>query len=354
MTFNGVRIKPAVGGAGGGITWPGDGSKLLSGDGSQVIVGDGLTLSGGTLTADGAAWPGTSSQMLAADGTSITVGDGLSLSAGTISSTNIKNTYVSSVGDSTVSLLLHMEGANNSTTFTDKSYSPKAATVSGNAKISTASSKFGSSSAAFDGNGDFISYAYSADFNLSGGDFTIEGWVNPSSLSSQMCVIAKHSNAIGADWMFYIDNSTTVSFYTNGTMYSRTVPTISAGTWYHFAIAKVSGVISIYWNGTRAGTTFTAATLNTAAALGIGADRPNSPQLYFNGYIDEIRVTKGLARYTTDFTPSASEFANADGSAELVASNVGDAIHAPDGIYICTSLSPLTWKKLSIASTITL
>jgi len=53
INFNGVRIKPASGGAGGGVSWPGDGTKLLAGDGSQVVVGDGLDLSAGTLTAGG-------------------------------------------------------------------------------------------------------------------------------------------------------------------------------------------------------------------------------------------------------------------------------------------------------------
>jgi hypothetical protein len=99
MNFNGIRIRPS-----GIITWPGDGSKLLSSDGSQTIVGDGLTLSGGTLTAD-EQWPGTSSEMLAADGSSVTVGDGLNINAGTISSTNIKSTYTSSVDASYTQLV---------------------------------------------------------------------------------------------------------------------------------------------------------------------------------------------------------------------------------------------------------
>ena len=263
IKFNGVKV--INNGGGGGASWPGDATKLLAGDGSQI-----------------------------------TVGDGLQLSSNTLSSTLPQSSYVSTSSDSTVSLLLHMEGANDSTTFTDKSYSPKAATVSGNAKISTSTAKFGSSSAYFDGSGDFLSYAYSSDFDLSGGTYTIEGWVNPSSLASEMGVICKHGFAIGADWMFYITNSTTVKFYTNGAAYTRTVPTISTGTWYHFAVVRsaATGLISIYWNGTLAGATISATTTNTAATLGIGADRPNNPQVYFNGYIDEIRLTKGAARYT--------------------------------------------------------
>lgn len=99
MSFNGVKIRPS-----GIITWPGDGSKLLTSDGSQTTVGEGLTLSGGTLTAD-SQWPGTASEMLAADGSSITVGSGLSINSGSIASTNIKNTYTSSVDASYTQLV---------------------------------------------------------------------------------------------------------------------------------------------------------------------------------------------------------------------------------------------------------
>ena len=254
--------------------------------------------------------------------------------------------------DTSVTLLLHMGGTNNSTTFLDNSYSPKTATVSGDAKISTATSKFGISSAYFDGNGDLISYANSADFNLSGGTYTIEGWVNPSSLASEMGVVCKHTFAVGADWMFYITNSTTVKYYANGVAYTRTVPTISTGTWYHFAVVSSANVISIYWNGTLAGSTISSSTGNTAASVGVGADRPGNPQAYFNGYIDEIRITKGTARYGSNFTPSTSAFANADGTSALPASPLlGDAVYTSTDAYICTSTSPITWKKFSQTGT---
>jgi hypothetical protein len=257
--------------------------------------------------------------------------------------------------DTSVTLLLHMNEVNNSTTFSDNSYSPKTATVSGNAKISTNTSKFGSSSAYFDGNGDFISYASSADFNLTGGTYTIEGWVNPSSLASQMGVICKHGFGVGADWMFYITNSTTVTFYVNGVSYNRTVSTISTGSWYHFAIVSSVNVISIYWNGTLAGSTISSSTGNSTASLGIGADRPNSPQLYFNGYIDEMRITKGTARYGSNFTPPTAAFANANGTSVLSSSpSLGDAVYTSTDTYICTSVSPVTWKQFSSAGSIIL
>jgi hypothetical protein len=301
--------------------WPGDGTKLLAGDGSQITLDDSVTLSSNTLTAS-----------------SVRLYDG-------------------SISDSNVSLLLHMEGANNSTTFADKSYSPKTATVNGNAKISTTASKFGSSSAYFDGNGDYLTYAYSSDFDFSGGTYTIEGWINFSSMpAAGVCPIAKHTFAVGMDWAFYVANSTTISFYSAGVDTQRTISAISFGTWYHFAVVRSGGNVSIYWNGVRQGAAFSISTANTGAGIIIGADRINSVLYPFHGYLDEIRLTKGVAKYTGDFTPSASAFDNADGTSIVSqvygASPVsaGDVVSANDAIYVCAFTSPMTWKKYSFTS----
>jgi hypothetical protein len=240
-----------------------------------------------------------------------------------------------------------MDGANNSTTFTDKSYSPKVVTAYGNAKISTAASKFGGSSAAFDGNGDYLMWAKTA---LASSDFTIEGWVNLNSLASYQSIFG--GIEIGLD----IQNSTTIVMGYNATPggFARTVPTISTGTWYHFAISRTSGVIRIFWNGTQAGATVASAvTNNSSTNWVIGRNAENAAQYYLNGYVDEFRITIGSGRYTSDFTPSASAFSNADGSAELSANAtaVGDTIYSSDGIYTCSSTSPLTWKKYASTPT---
>ena len=185
--FNGVKVISSPGG--GATSWPGDGSKLLSGDGTQITVGSGLTFSAGQIAAEGPDWPGDGSGMTAADGSLVTVGNGLSLSSGGLSASGIRKSYIATVGDSTVSLLLHMDGANNSTTFTDRSYSPKTVTAFGNAKISTAQSKFGGASAAFDGSGDYIEFDRGTDLQFGAGDFTIEGWVNLNSFASYQSVV---------------------------------------------------------------------------------------------------------------------------------------------------------------------
>jgi hypothetical protein len=88
--------------------------------------------------------------------------------------------------DVNTQLLLHANGANNSTTFLDSSSTKKTVTAFGNAKISTAQSKFGGSSASFDGTNSYLSLPDSSDFNLNTEDFTFDYWMKSSSSSTSI------------------------------------------------------------------------------------------------------------------------------------------------------------------------
>lgn len=264
------------------------------------------------------------------------------------------STYVSSVGDSTVSLLLHMEGANNSTTFTDSSNTPRTVTAYGNAKISTTEYKFGSSSADFDGNGDYLRIPYDAGFDLSSVNSTIEGWVNPRVTSAQT-IISKAQSGFDYNFELRIHNSTTLRYVGHYAAFDVTVPTITTGTWHHFAVVGVqsggNGTLYFFWNGVLRGTSAQTIWNYSSMDLTIGCSSYNSPSVFFNGYIDEIRITKGTARYTSNFTPSSSAFPSANGSVELAATSVGQTVYSSDGVYVCSSLSPVTWKKYPIVPT---
>jgi hypothetical protein len=292
--------------------------------------------------------------LLNADGTEVTVGSGLSLSEGTISSSNNKITYISSVGDSTVPLLLHGEGSNNSTTFKDNSYTQsKVVTAFGNAKISTSAYKFGTSSIAFDGSGDYLRIPYDADFNLQSTDFTIEFWVNFNAIGNYG-LISKHTGGVALDYELDLINSTTIRFVrSNLSNIDATVPALSTGIWYHIAVVGSGGSVSIYLNGTRyAGPTATTITNAITSYVIIGASTWNAPVASLNGYMDEIRFSRTAKYSGASFAVPSSAFPNADGSAEITATSAGDVVHSSDGIYICTSLSPLTWKKFAVSSTV--
>ncbi len=269
-----------------------------------------------------------------------------------LTGTNAVSSSFAIIGDPNVPLLLHMDGANESTTFTDRSYSPRTITANGNTKISTTKSKFGGSSASFDGSNSYLTWANSTDFAFGSGDLTIEGWVNFNGPTiGHQAIFNTHTYGVTGDIGLEIINSTTANMGTNvGGGFNRTIPTISADTWYHFAMVKSGSNLVLYWNGTQAGAAVSVASITNVVPYWVmGRTAWNSGGAYLNGYIDEFRITKGLARYTSNFTPSASAFANADGTGDLPGdAQVGQTVYAQSGIYICSSTSPLTWKKYAI------
>ena len=220
---------------------------------------------------------------------------------------------------SSVSLLLHADGTNGSTTFTDSSSNAFTVTANGNAQISTAQSKFGGASGLFDGSGDFITVPDNADFDFGSGDFTIEMWVRFTSLPSSGQFVALYShrdtstsnNCINI-WYTGTDNYFYASYSTDGTTQSNAIfvtPSASANTWIHIAMVRNGTALDFYTNGTK-NTTVTIGSItlfNSPSVVRIGAAN-TTPTFFLNGYIDEVRVTKGVARYTASFTPATIAF----------------------------------------------
>lgn len=213
-----------------------------------------------------------------------------------------------------VSLLLPMNGANNSVAFLD--YSPNNFTVtpSGDAKISTAQYKFDGSSGYFDGNGDYLSIPASESLVLAAGDFTIEGWFRPASTTGDHVVIYRGAAnvASGNDMQFSVYTSGTsliIRPYVSTTDHSIIAGTVATGNWYHFAMVRKADTVMAFLNGVKSGTTKTITTLlnNNAGWLTyIGDMNIGGTHAYFNGYLQDIRITKGVARYVDNFTPPES------------------------------------------------
>lgn len=205
-----------------------------------------------------------------------------------------------------VVLAMPMDGANGSTTFTDISPTPKAVTRYGNAQISTAQSKFGGASAYFDGTGDYLTIPHSDDFNLSSGDFTVEFWFYlPSARANRL--ISKRSVATSKTWSISVTNTGVPTFNlwnSAGTYYSATGPIAAFGAWVHVAAVRSGDIYTVFINGV-AGTPFTSTVrpYTNTDPLAIGVDLSNSALDNTLGYIDDLRITKGVARYTANFTP---------------------------------------------------
>lgn len=206
---------------------------------------------------------------------------------------------------SLVSLLLHMDGLNNNTSFIDSSINKIAVTTNGNAKISTAQSKFGGASGLFDGTTDWV-YAGSDCCAFGTGDFTIECWVRWTTLTDAGIFHAYSGTppsvltGLGLGWQ-----SNNFVIYANGVGVNRAF-TPTTGVWYHVAFVRSSGVLGFYLDGALQGATIADTTNYTGYGVNIGLYYSSAYTI--NGHIDEFRVTKGLARYTSNFTPSSQAF----------------------------------------------
>jgi hypothetical protein len=208
---------------------------------------------------------------------------------------------------SNVSLLLHGDGANGSTTIIDNSPSPKTVTAFGDAQISTAQSKFGGASIAFDGTGDYLDAASSADFAFGTGDFTIEFWAHfQLSAAYQIFVATKLLGGATDGWSVFVSPSGLIGLYSNGFIVQG--GSLSSNTFYHIAVTRASGLVRAFANGSQVGTTASNTQNFTRNTLAVGANVGGTETL--NGYIDDLRITKGVARYTSNFTPPTAPFPN--------------------------------------------
>jgi hypothetical protein len=209
-----------------------------------------------------------------------------------------------------VSLLLHGNGTNGSTTITDNSPSPKTVTAVGNAQISTAQSKFGGSSIAFDGTGDYLTVPSNTAFAFGTDDFTIECWVwfGPA-INTYGRIIQCGDYASGGDWQLVRwenTNPAQIAFDMQaGSPRMQSSILISQNTWAHVAVTRSGSTVRMFIDGISAGSVTSSLNL-TKSVITVGA---NSAGLEaHNGYIDDLRITKGIARYTSNFTPPAAPF----------------------------------------------
>lgn len=217
------------------------------------------------------------------------------------------------VDDTFTKALLHMDGADGSTTFTDES--GKIWTAAGNAQIDTAQSVFGGASGLFDGSGDYVYSADNADWCTDSGDATWDFRLRVSSLPSAYKAICGQRLADGGEdaFVIWIDDSNKIrAYWTNSSGTSYNVisnSAISANTWYHIAVVLVGGVLKLAIDGVfqTSAATVSGSHRNSSSAFAIGRQGEYN-NYYFNGWIDEFRYSKGIARWTANFTPPATAY----------------------------------------------
>jgi len=206
-----------------------------------------------------------------------------------------------------VVVLLHFDGADTSTTFTDQT--GKVWTAFGNAQLDTAQFKWPPSSLLLDGSGDYATTPSSADFAYGTGDFTWEAWMRCAGFTGSNQYAYDHGanggglliNNSGGRLAYY--NTTTgigSSLFTSG-------PVITLNTWQHIAVTRASGTTRLFLDGIVGAS---ASDSHSFASQALSIGRFGGGGFNFNGHIDDARLTKGVARYTANFTPPAAPFPN--------------------------------------------
>jgi hypothetical protein len=183
-------------------------------------------------------------------------------------------------------------------------------TTVSNAQVSTAQSQFGGSSMLFNGTSDYLTAINTPNLQLGTGDFTIEGWVYLTTGSTARGYISKGPSAATTGWELRFNAANFLRFeWTASSLVGTT--TIPTNTWTFVTVVRsgtATGNVKLYVNGALYATSSVAVTtdFNQTDPLRIGIDRAGTA--FFPGYTDEVRITKGIARYTAAFTAPTAPF----------------------------------------------
>lgn len=191
---------------------------------------------------------------------------------------------------------------------------PKTITVNGNAQVSTAQSKFGGASALFDGSGDYLNTAVYSDLNSASSDVTWECWIYVNNVTGAKIVMGGRYDY---EPLIYLSGSTLRLYLSsNGTSWNlvngATFGTLAINTWYHIAFVRNGTTVKTYRDGVEQSSTAVSTTAiwwTSTPQLYIGCIDPTLSNAFWNGYIDEVRISS-TARYTAAFTPLSIPFTN--------------------------------------------
>ena len=239
--------------------------------------------------------------------------------------------------------ILHLpfDGSNGATSTSDVSNQNNSVTVNG-AQISTAQSKFGGSSMLFDGSNDYLAIGGSEwNSNLDSGDFTVEFWIRLDALGDQR-IISNYNGSNGwgvAMWSGGGGTNYFDGFWYNGSWQyiqygiSGNYTTPSVDTWYHLAFVRNGNDWSLYLNGTAENTRTVSGSITSSSLGNLQVGRRQDGVQYVDGYIDDLRITKGLARYTSNFTPPTTAHLTSAGDAnkQIIVNSSADGVDVGTG-----------------------
>ena len=238
-------------------------------------------------------------------------------------------------------LQLPFDGSNGATSTSDLSNQNHTVTVNG-AQISSAQSKFGGTSLLLDGSNDYLSIGGSEwNSNLNSGDFTVEFWIRLDTLGdSRIITNYNGSNGWGvAMWSGGGGTNYFDGYWYNGSWQyiqyglSGNYTTPSVDTWYHLAFVRNGNDWSLYLNGTAENTRTVSGSITSSSLGALELGRRYDAAQYVDGYIDDLRITKGLARYTSNFTPPTTAHLTSAGDAnkQIIVNSSADGVDVGTG-----------------------
>ena len=211
-------------------------------------------------------------------------------------------------------LLLHCDGSDTSTTFTDDGDTVHTMTANGNAQIDTAQSVFGGASGLFDGTGDFVDTLTHADWEFGSGEFTVEFRFRRNSTGSLEYVCGQSDSTPSISWACRLNADNTLECLIVDvvpTVYNVISTTIfnTAGVWNHAKFVRDGNTLRLFINGVQENTEdVTGISVRIKSnKLAIGTVGEWNSQ-FFNGWIDEVRILKGVADSTGNFTPPTTAY----------------------------------------------
>ena len=236
----------------------------------------------------------------------------------TASSTKIKKASLSTSAQFTQSVV-PLRIRQNTGSANGRTSGQKTVTVTGNTVLSSAQSQFGGHSALFDGNGDRLDIASTADFGFGTGNITIEFWARPISFGAGNTVVDFRTSGSSTRLGFsYVSSRMSVRIGSTEILeHNANSPT---NTWQHIAYTRQSNTHRLFVNGQLTDTATNTSDFGSAERLRIGERYDGA--LDYHGYIDDLRIIKGTALYTANFTAPTSQLTDIAGTVLLLNMNV--------------------------------
>jgi hypothetical protein len=222
-------------------------------------------------------------------------------------------------------LLLPFDGANGATTTSDLSNTNRTVTFYGTAQLSTAQSKFGGSSLLLDGNSDYLTVPHVSSDIVT--ELTLETWFKTSSSAFQT-LIGSWNQTSNTGSYIQMDGGTPNGGVNGSYQITSSSGGYADGNWHHVALTRnTSNLVTLWLDGVSKATTTDSTALPTSPFY-IGRLAHSSIIRYFDGYLDDVRWTPSVCRYTSNFTPPTSAHLTSAGDAnkQILINSAADGV----------------------------